>query len=99
MSMTDPVADMLTRIRNATMRRHEAVGRAPRRVTLQPIDTPSRNLKPAIDLRALVTNAFCPVIWPSSLTAASRSLALLVASPIPTLITTFSIRGTCIGLR
>ena len=25
MSMTDPVADMLTRIRNATMRRHEAV--------------------------------------------------------------------------
>jgi len=25
MSMTDPVADMLTRIRNATMRRHESV--------------------------------------------------------------------------
>jgi len=25
MSMTDPVADMLTRIRNATMRRHETV--------------------------------------------------------------------------
>jgi small subunit ribosomal protein S8 len=25
MSMTDPIADMLTRIRNATMRRHESV--------------------------------------------------------------------------
>ena len=36
MSMTDPIADMLTRIRNATVRKHEAV------------DMPRSNIKKAV---------------------------------------------------
>ena len=32
--------------------------RSPRRVTLAPIDWPSRSLNPAIDLLALVTSGF-----------------------------------------
>ena len=71
--------------------------RSPRSVTLAPIDMPSRSLKPAIDLRALVTRTFWPVmVWRSS-TAASSTPASRTASPTPMFTTIFSRRGTCMG--
>jgi hypothetical protein len=42
--------------------------------------------------------AFWPVISPISSITESSSLAFLVASPSPTLITIFSSFGTCIGV-
>ena len=47
------MATPISRSRNSHMR-------SPRSVTLQPIDWPSRSLKPAIDLRALVMIGFWP---------------------------------------
>ena len=41
--------------------------RSPRRVTLAPIDWPSRSLNPAIDWAALVTRGFWPVMMVRSL--------------------------------
>src|SRR6476661_6001410 len=49
--------------------------RSPRSVTCAPIGMPSRSLNCAMDLRALVTCGFCPVIAVRSLTAPSSSLA------------------------
>ena len=48
--------------------------RSPRSVTLAPIGMPSRSLNCAIDLRALVTIGFWPVIAVRSVTAPSISL-------------------------
>ena len=42
---------------------------------MQPIGMPSRSLKLAIALRALVITGFCPAIAVSSATAASSALA------------------------
>jgi hypothetical protein len=47
--------------------------RSPRRVTLTPIDWPSRSLKPAIERRALVTMGFLAADRVRSLTAPSMS--------------------------
>src|SRR5207249_8533311 len=71
--------------------------RAPRRVTLAPIDIPARSLKAAIDLRARVIAGFCPVMIARSATAASRSFASRTASPTPMFTTIFSRRGTRMG--
>ena len=66
-----------------------------RSVTLQPIGWPSRSLKVAIDLRALVITAFWPAISARSPAAVSTFLRSLTPSPMPMLITIFSITGTC----
>ncbi len=68
-----------------------------RSVTLHPIAWPSRTLNVAIDFLALVITAFCPAIRPRSLAAASTFLRSLTPSPIPILMTIFSITGTCEG--
>ena len=51
-----PIGVKVTLRGNATDTRRSIISymRSPRSVTLQPIDMPSRSLKPAIDLRALV---------------------------------------------
>src|SRR5688500_6409382 len=72
--------------------------RSPRSVTLHPIAWPSRSLKAAIDLRALVTIGFWPVIAPRSATAASSSDGCWVARPTPMLTTILVSAGTCITL-
>ena len=69
---------------------------SPRSVTLQPILFPSLNLNPAIDFLAFVTTGFCPAITVNSLTAASKYLESVVASPTPMLSTIFSSFGTSI---
>ena len=69
-----------------------------RSVTVTPTGIPSRKLKFAMDLRARVTMAFCPVIIPSSVTTLSSSFWFLPASPIPQLTTTLFTRGTSCGL-
>src|SRR5262249_41821994 len=56
---------------------------SPRRVTAQPMGMPLRILKFAMDFFARVMTAFCPVIWPSSCAAVSRSFAFWLASPRP----------------
>ena len=65
------------------------------KVTMQPIGTPSRNLKFAIAFFALVITGFCPTIAVSSAAAVSTALAFCVASPTPILTVIFSNRGTC----
>ena len=70
--------------------------RSPRSVTLAPIGMPSRSLNPAIDLRALVTTGFCPVIVVRSSSAASSRRPSFTASPMPMFTTILSRRGTCI---
>ena len=60
---------------------------------MQPIVIPSRSLKVAIDLRALVTTGLWPAIAVSSATAELTFLQSEVASPTPMLMTIFSIRG------
>ena len=72
--------------------------RSPRRVTLAPIGMPSRSLNCAIDLVALRTCGFWPVMAVRSRSAPSMSLASLAASPTPMLTTTLTTPGTCIGL-
>src|SRR5665647_3016673 len=73
--------------------------RSPRRVTRQPMDMPSRSLKLAMDLRALVIAGRWPLMSARSSTAASSSLALVLASPTPMLRVTLVTRGTSITLR
>jgi hypothetical protein len=51
-----------------------------------------------MDLRARVITAFCPAISPRSDAAALTFFESLMPSPTPMLSTTFSSRGTCIGL-
>jgi len=46
-----------------------------------------------------MTIGACPVINLRSAMAASMARALVIASPSPMLITTFSMDGTCIALR
>src|SRR6266851_2183308 len=70
--------------------------RRPRSVVLMPIVWPSRSLKAATDLRALISDGFCPVIVTTSPTAASSALSLSFASPIPMLTTTLATLGTSI---
>ena len=72
--------------------------RSPRSVTLAPIGMPSRSLNPAIDLRALVTTGFWPVMIVEVLDGGVQQLRpSLSASPTPMFTTIFSRRGTCIG--
>ena len=51
-----------------------------------------------MDLRALVTSGFWPVIAVRSLTAPSISLESRAASPTPMLTTILTMPGTCITL-
>ena len=69
--------------------------RALRRVTLQPIARPSRSLKLAIDLRALVITGFCPEISARSAAADSTFLRSATPSPMPILMTILSSTGIC----
>src|SRR5688572_24551525 len=72
--------------------------RSPRNVTWAPIGMPSRSLNCAMDLRALVTVGFWPVIAVRSLTAPSISLESRAASPTPMLTTILVSPGTCMML-
>ena len=69
--------------------------RSPRRVTFTPMAWPSRNLKLAIEVLALVTTGFWPAITVRSETAASISDGWAAARPTPMLMTIFSSVGTC----
>ncbi len=72
--------------------------RSPRSVTCAPIGIPSRSLNCAMDLRALVTCGFWPVIAVRSLTAPSISFESRAASPTPMLTTILVRPGTCMTL-
>ena len=72
--------------------------RSLRSVTLAPITMPSRSLKPAMEVRALVGSGFWPVIAPRSFSADWVFLESLTASPIPMLTTILSSLGICISL-
>ncbi len=85
-------ATVMKRSRNSYMR-------GPRNVTLQPMGTPWRRLKLAIDFLARVTTGFWPVMLPSSVTATSSPLGFLTASPMPTLSTIFFSFGTWCGFE
>ena len=69
--------------------------RSPRSVTCAPIGMPSRSLNCAMDLRALVTCGFWPVIAVRSLIAPSISFESRAASPTPMLTTILVRPGTC----
>src|SRR5467141_2482597 len=69
---------------------------SPRKVTAQPMGMPLRILKFAMDFFARVITAFCPVIWPSSTAAVSRSFTFWLASPRPMLTVIFCSLGTAI---
>ena len=79
------------RSRNSHIRRR-------RKVTEDPTGMPSRSRKFEIDLRALVTTAFCPVIMASSSVTDWINLRSRLPSPMPTLTTTLSTRGIWWGL-
>jgi hypothetical protein len=64
-------------------------------VTMQPTETPSRILKPAIGLRDLVTTGFWPEILVRSPTALSITFLSATASLTPMLSVIFCRRGTC----
>jgi len=72
--------------------------RSPRKVTMQPIDMPSRSLNAAIERRALVMTGRWPAINWRSPTAPSSSDCCWVALPTPMLMTILVSRGTCITL-
>ena len=65
--------------------------RSPRKVTFTPIARPSRSLKFAMLVRALVTTGFWPVIWIKITDSSIQALGLSRASPMPILMTTFLI--------
>ena len=65
---------------------------------MTPMFSPSRTLKFATDLRALVTMGFWPVMVAMSLQMASISLALFLESPQPTFTTILLRVGICITL-
>ena len=71
---------------------------SPRSVTFAPMCMPARSLKFETDFLAVVGTAFWPVIIVRSSMMLSMTLELSFASPAPTLTTTFSSRGICIGL-
>ena len=81
------IATLISRSRNSYIR-------ARRSVTFTPTGIPARSEKFEIDLRARVTTGRCPVISAISSTTESSSFGFRGASPSPTLITIFSIRGT-----
>src|SRR5512137_915626 len=64
---------------------------------MAPMLWPWRSLKLAMDLRALVTTGFCPVMAESCSSEASRILPFWMASPSPMFTTTLSSRGACMG--
>ena len=66
----------------------------PRRVTFIPIGMPDLSLKAAIDFLDWVIIGCCPAMVVRSFSAASRALALVIASPRPMFSTTFSTCGT-----
>ena len=70
--------------------------RTPRSVTMQPIGTFSRILKPAMALRLFVTTGFWPAILVRSPTAWSITFLSATASLTPMFSVIFSRRGTCI---
>ena len=70
--------------------------RTPRSVTIMPIGTFSRILKPAIALRDLVTTGFWPAILVRSPTALSMTFLSATASLTPMFSVIFVRRGTCI---
>ena len=72
--------------------------RSPRSVTWAPIGMPSRSLNWAMDLRALVTCGFWPVIAVRSRIAPSISLESRAASPTPMFTTILTRPGTCMTL-
>ena len=82
---------LIRRSRNSYMRSR-------RSVTLQPIGQPSRILKPAIDLRALVTTGFWPAISVHVGDRVLDDLLVAIASPTPMFRVILSMRGTCITL-
>ena len=71
--------------------------RTPRSVTMQPIGTPSRILKPAIAFFDLVTTGFWPAIFERSLTAWSITFLSDTASETPMLRVILVMRGACIA--
>ena len=71
--------------------------RSPRRVALTPIAMPSRSLKPAMDLRALVVTGFWPAICCISSKAALTFFESPTASPTPMFSTILSSRGICMS--
>ena len=71
---------------------------SPRRVTFTPTVSPSRTLKLATDLRALVVMGFWPVMVAMSLQMASISLALFLLSPQPTFTMILLSFGICMTL-
>src|SRR5690606_3753276 len=89
-SRTRGSAMLIRRSRNSYMR-------APRRVTFAPIGIPSRTLKPAMELRALVMTAFWPEIAARSAAATVGFFESAVASPTPMLMTIFSSLGIIIS--
>ncbi len=59
---------------------------------------PSRSLKPAMEVRALVGIGFWPVIAARSFIAAPTFLESATASPMPMFTTILSSLGICISL-
>ena len=70
--------------------------RTPRSVTMQPMGTSSRILKPAIAFFDLVTTGFWPAILVRSPTALSITFLSETASLTPMLSVILVMRGTCI---
>ena len=79
-----------------TKRSRNSYMRTPRRVTMQPMGTPSRILKPAMAFLDFVTTGFWPAILVRSPTALSITFLSETASLTPMLSVIFSRRGTCI---
>ncbi len=71
--------------------------RSLRRVTLAPMTMPSRSLKPAMEVRALVGRGFWPVMAARSFIADCVFLESATASPMPMLTTILSSLGICIS--
>ena len=73
-----------------------ALQKLPRNVTIVPIGTPSRILKPAIAFFDLVTTGFWPAILVRSPTAWSMTFLSDTASLTPMLSVILVMRGACI---
>jgi len=94
-----PLIPRKSRIRGmaiAIRRSRNSYMRSSRSVTLQPIGQPSRILKPAIDLRDLVTTGFWPAIFSMSASAFSSTFLSPTASPTPMFSVILVTRGTSI---
>ncbi len=80
-----------------TSRSRKSYIRSPRSVTLTPIGMPSRSLKLATDLRALMISGFWPAISISSSCADLIFFESATASPTPMFSTILSSRGICMS--